>query len=104
MVRQTVTKIKDAEERAERLMKDAETKARELVIGFQNEHELRFKTAEEENRALHLSLLAQAEKSALAEEKKILDEAQEEMNAIRASADKKREKAVTFIFQKILNP
>ncbi len=102
MVKAIVDKLKDAEMRAERLVKDAEAKAGRDAVRFEKEMEKRLRNVRAENEAAREKALKEAEELAKREETHILAEAQREVNALRASADKKKEEAVLLIIKKIV--
>lgn len=101
MVKNTISKIKDAEGKGEKLIKDAESDFQTRISDFQNGREKRLRQLEAENSSLGAKIISEAEKEAKAEESKILSDAQKEMNSLRASADKNREAAVSLIIDKI---
>jgi vacuolar-type H+-ATPase subunit H len=101
VVKSIVDKIKEAEDRAEKVIKDAEADVEAQLTGFEKERERRLKGVEEESGKIREKLLAEADKKGSAEESKILDEAQQEMNKLRAKADKRKDEAISLILSSI---
>jgi vacuolar-type H+-ATPase subunit H len=101
MIKQTIDKIKGAEARAERLLRDAEADAEARVRGFAQERTSRLDELSRQNEALRKRTIERAEAEAAAQEAEILARAQEEMNALRAAARRKKEEAVSFIVRTI---
>lgn len=102
MVKAIVDKIKNAEVKADKLVREAETKAEQNVVKFGRDGEKRLEAIEKENKEIRVKAFAEAEAQAKKEEARILDDAQKDMNALRAAADKKKEEAVLLIIRKIL--
>ncbi len=101
MVKNTIGKIKDAEGKGEKLIKEAEADFQARVSDFQKGREKRLRQLEAENLGLKAKIMGEAEEKAKAEESKILSDAQKEMNSLRASADKNKEAAISLIIEKI---
>jgi V/A-type H+-transporting ATPase subunit G/H len=103
VVKAIVDKIKNAEVKADKLVKEAEAKVEQNVVTFTRDREKRLEAVEKENKEIRGKALEEAEAQAKKEEARILDDAQKEMNALRAAADKKKEEAVLLIIRKILD-
>jgi len=103
VVKAIVDKIKNAEIKADKLVKEAQAKAEQNVVKFARDRERRLEAIEKENKEIRLKTLEEAESKAKKEEAKILEDAQKEMNALRAGADKKKEQAVLLIIRKIVD-
>ena len=101
VVKSIVDKIKEAEERAEKVIKDAEADVEAQIAGFEKERERRLKNIEEESDKTRKKLFAEADEKGAAEESKILDEAQQEMNKLRAKADKRKDEAISLILSSV---
>ena len=101
MVKEIIEKLKNAENRSEELIKEAEADAQGKFLDFQKEKERHLEGISNKNIAIRKKTIDDAEKEAKKEESNILATAQEEMNHIRALSDKKREKAVSLIIEKI---
>jgi vacuolar-type H+-ATPase subunit H len=101
MIKETIDKIKDAENRAERLVTKACADAEGRIQDFAKERASRLGELSRRNEALRQRMIERAEKEAAAQESEILARAQEEMNALRAAADRKKEEAVLFIVRTI---
>ena len=101
MVKNTISKIKDAEGKGEKLIKGAEADFQARISDFQKGRDKSLRQLEAENSGLRDKIISEAEEEAKADESKILSDAQKEMNSLRASADKNREAAVSLIIDKI---
>jgi vacuolar-type H+-ATPase subunit H len=102
VVKAIVDKIRDAEVKAEKIAKDAETKAEQDTVKFARDREKRLETIRKENEDLRRKTLEDADARAKKEESQILTDAQKETNALRAASDKKKEEAISLIIRKIL--
>ncbi len=102
MVKAIVNKLRDAETRAENLVKDAEAKAGQNAAQFDKAREKRLQKMYAESDALREKALKEADARAKQEETQILADAQKEMNTLRAAADKRKEEAISLIIRKIL--
>jgi len=102
VVKEIVDKIRNAEVKAEKLVKDAEAKAEQDVAQFARERTKQLEKIKAENDEIRRRALDEAEEKARQEEARILDEAQINMNGLRAAAEKKKEEAILLTIRKIL--
>jgi vacuolar-type H+-ATPase subunit H len=102
MVKEIVDRIRDAEIRAEKLVADANADSRAWMVDFARKRQGRLDLLSRENEALRKEMLSEAEKRAGAEESEILARSQEEINRLRAGAEKKKEEAIAAILRRIL--
>jgi len=102
VVKAIIDKIKNAEIKADNLVKEAEEKADQNILKFGRDKEKRLQSVESENKEIRSKALDEAESRAKKEESQILDDAQKEINALRAASEKKKEEAVLLIIRKIL--
>jgi vacuolar-type H+-ATPase subunit H len=101
VVREIIDKIRDAEIRAEKLIEDARIDADRTLARFYESREQRLREAHRRNEEIEKQLIAEAEGEAGKQESAILTDAQKEMNVLRASADRKKQEAVSFIIKRI---
>ncbi|MBN2223676.1 MAG: hypothetical protein JW765_03280 [Deltaproteobacteria bacterium] len=102
MVKAIVDKIRDAEVKAEKIVKDAEAKAAQDTVKLARDREKRLETIRKENEDLRRKTLEDADTRAKKEESQILADALKETNVLRAASDKKKEEAISLIIRKIL--
>lgn len=102
MVKAIVDKIKNVELKADKLVKDAEASSQKRIEDFAKERAQRLDALAKENRALREKVITEAERKAKDKEADILSQTQDEINKIRAWADKRREDAVSLIVGKLV--
>lgn len=103
MVEKIIDRIKDAEVRAEKLVKDAHADSRARIVDFGKARHSRLDLLSREKEAAREKALKEAEERAGAEESEILARSQEEINRLRAGAEKRKEEAIALILRRILD-
>ena len=103
MLKDIIGSIKKAEASSEQLIKKAEARAKTSQTDFEKKREDVLEESRKKNESVRKELMKRAEVEAAAAESRILEEAQQEINKIRAGADKSRDAAVNLIVEKMFD-
>lgn len=102
MFTEELKSIKDAEDRAEALKKEARLEAKKMIENANTEAGIILAEAEEKSRDMISGYAAEGQEAASAEHDRIIAEAEEICKKLEADAGKKQDQIVRFISERIV--